>query len=105
MARGEAIDAYLYLTNGFPFPLTSGYLRHYHLIRGLSEHHEVTLMSMVGRSFTNEHRDALAPFTSRIETFGQANGKRSKASKPSQRCVRRSRVRARSEWSKRCGPP
>lgn len=29
----------VYVTNGFPYPLTSGYLRHYHLIRGLSRRH------------------------------------------------------------------
>ena len=61
----------LYITNGFPYPLTSGYLRHYHLIRGLSEHHAVTLLSLVGRSFRREHAEALAPFTTRVTTFGE----------------------------------
>src|ERR1044071_922988 len=62
----------LYLTNGFPYPLTSGYLRHYHLIRGLSEQHDVTLLSLVGRSFPREHAEALEPFTARVATFGES---------------------------------
>ncbi len=62
----------LYLTNGFPFPLTSGYLRHYFLIRGLSRRHEITLLSVVGRTFEAGHAEALEPFTRRIKTFGNA---------------------------------
>src|SRR5918998_2575115 len=42
----------MYLTNGFPYPLTSGYLRHYFLIRELSQRHAVTLLSITGASFT-----------------------------------------------------
>src|SRR5438128_560524 len=60
----------LYLTNSFPYPLTSGYLRHYFFIRGLAERHEVTLLSIVGHRFCEEHRRALAPFTTRVMTFG-----------------------------------
>lgn len=71
----------LYLTNGFPYPLTSGYLRHYFLIRGLAERHEVSLLSLVGRNFRSEHREALAPFTSRVATFGKPGGARSKVRK------------------------
>jgi glycosyltransferase involved in cell wall biosynthesis len=71
----------LYLTNGFPYPLTSGYLRHYFLIRGLAERHSVSLLSMVGRNFRNEHREALAPFTHRVATFGKPGGSRSKVRK------------------------
>ncbi len=33
MRDGRSI---LYITNGFPYPLTSGYLRHYHLIGQLA---------------------------------------------------------------------
>jgi hypothetical protein len=71
----------LYLTNGFPYPLTSGYLRHYFLIRGLSERHAVSLLSVVGRSFQREHAEALAPITRRILTFQTPRGRRSKAHK------------------------
>lgn len=59
----------LYLANGFPFPLTSGYLRHYFLIKELAEDHEITLLSMVAPSYKEEHKEALEPFTKRIQTF------------------------------------
>lgn len=60
----------LYITNGFPFPLTSGYLRHFHLLRELAPRHRVTLLSMVGAGFEPEHREEVAPFTAAIHTFG-----------------------------------
>ncbi|MEM7114363.1 MAG: glycosyltransferase [Chloroflexota bacterium] len=59
----------LYLTNGFPFPLTSGYLRHYFLIKELAEDHDVTLLSMIAPSYKEEDREALEPFTKEIITF------------------------------------
>ncbi len=59
----------IYLTNGFPYPLTSGYLRHYFLIKELSQRHAVTLLSIVGAHFVDEHIAALAPFTERVLTF------------------------------------
>ena len=31
----------LYVTSGFPYPLTSGYLRHYHLIGSLRDEGEM----------------------------------------------------------------
>ncbi len=52
----------LYITNGFPFPITSGYLRHYHFIRGLSTGHEITLLSMVGPEHRAHHRAAISPY-------------------------------------------
>lgn len=71
----------LYLTNGFPFPLTSGYLRHYHFIKELAQAHDITLLAMARPSFREEHRAALAPYASQIEVFiaesrGQALGKK-----------------------------
>ena len=63
----------LYITNGFPYPMTSGYLRHYYLIRGLARRHAVTLVSLVGGTFRPEHADALEPYTTRVLTFGEAN--------------------------------
>src|SRR5215204_194889 len=59
----------LYLTNGFPYPLTSGYLRHYHLIRELTARHEITLLSLAGGSFRDEDADALRPMVERVEAF------------------------------------
>ena len=64
----------LYLTNGFPYPLTSGYLRHYHLIRELSPRHEITLLSLAGGSFRDEDVDALRPMVQRVEAFANERG-------------------------------
>jgi glycosyltransferase involved in cell wall biosynthesis len=37
----------IYVTAGFPYPLTSGFLRHYHLTRGLAARgHSITLLSL-----------------------------------------------------------
>ena len=60
----------LYLTNGFPYPLTSGYLRHYFLIRELAPEHQVTLLSLTGAGFRPEDTDALRPMVERVEVFG-----------------------------------
>ena len=50
----------VYLTNGFPYPLTSGYLRHYFLIRELAAaSHEVALFSLSGREVGPEDRAPL----------------------------------------------
>ncbi|HLU09051.1 MAG TPA: glycosyltransferase [Oceanobacillus sp.] len=59
----------LYLTNAFPYPLTSGYLRHYFLIKELAPRHAITLLSVVGGKFNAEHLKALQPYTDCIYTF------------------------------------
>jgi sugar transferase (PEP-CTERM/EpsH1 system associated) len=59
----------LYLTNGFPYPLTSGYLRHYYLIKELSREHAITLLAIVGPNFAAENVAALEPFTEQVQTF------------------------------------
>jgi glycosyltransferase involved in cell wall biosynthesis len=58
----------LYLTNGFPYPLTSGRLRHFHFIRELSRNHAVTLVSIVGPDFRPEFAQPLALLTERVRT-------------------------------------
>ena len=63
----------LYITNGFPYPLTSGYLRHYFLIKELSARHAITLLSIVRNGFTAEHVAAMAPMTRRVMTFRAAD--------------------------------
>ncbi|HEX6383130.1 MAG TPA: glycosyltransferase [Anaerolineae bacterium] len=78
----------LYLTNGFPFPLTSGYLRHYFLIKELSRSHKVTLLSIVGPGFHPEHATALTPYTERIRTFASS----SRSSSPSGKVAKRLRA-------------
>jgi polysaccharide biosynthesis protein PslH len=67
----------LYLTNGFPYPLTSGYLRHYHLIRGLSKRHRVVLFSIVGGDFRHEHTEGLSAYTDDIKVFRSTGRTRS----------------------------
>ena len=62
----------LYVTNGFPYPLTSGYLRHYFLIKELARSHNITLLSVVGANFAAEHAAALRPFTEQVLTFAAA---------------------------------
>jgi glycosyltransferase involved in cell wall biosynthesis len=68
----------LYLVNGFPWPLTSGYLRHYHAIRELSARgHRITLMAIVSSDFRPEDRTALEPFTERTVTVESTRRSRS----------------------------
>jgi glycosyltransferase involved in cell wall biosynthesis len=59
----------LYITNAFPYPLTSGYLRHYFLIKELAQRHSITLLSVVGGKFDRQHLSALEPYTESIQTF------------------------------------
>ncbi|MBW3542839.1 MAG: glycosyltransferase [Planctomycetes bacterium] len=67
----------LYLTAGFPWPLESGYLRHYHFIRELSRKHAVVLLSLAGRGYLPEHAAALEPIVERVQAFplGRRRGK------------------------------
>ena len=68
----------LYLVNGFPWPLTSGYLRHYFLIRELSRRgHKISLLAIVMSDFDAADRAALEPYTERIVTVGSHRGSRS----------------------------
>lgn len=73
----------LYLTNGFPYPLTSGYLRHYFLIRELAAEHEVTLLSLTGDGFRPQDTEALRPMVERVEVF--SGGRRSPLGKVARR--------------------
>ena len=70
----------LYITNDFPYPLTSGLLRHYFLVKELSRRHAVTLLSIVSPDFAPETQAGLAPFTEDIHTFPAA-ARRSVASR------------------------
>ena len=64
-----------YVTAQLPFPLTSGYLRHYHLIRCLSREHEITLLSLSrGVRLAPETLAALEPFVERLEVFAHGAG-------------------------------
>ena len=60
----------LYVTAGFPFPLTSGFLRHYHFIRGLTERgHRVTLLSLAKPSVSAADIDHVRALTDSLELF------------------------------------
>lgn len=59
----------LYVTEGFPYPLTSGNLRHYHLIRGLSARHDIHLLSTVGSDTRPAHVEEMRTYCSAVETF------------------------------------
>ncbi len=78
----------LYITNGFPYPLTSGYLRHYFLIGHLTAAGcRVTLLSIVGADHRAEDVAAMSDRTDRVETFRSAD----RARGARQRWVRRLR--------------
>ncbi len=67
----------LYVTADLPWPLTSGYLRHYHFIRSLSERHEITLLSLRGPDHEPGDIEALRPYLEAIITEPSARGPRS----------------------------
>lgn len=67
----------LYVTADLPWPLTSGYLRHYHFIRALSAHHEITLLSLMAPGHDADDIAALTPFVERIVTEPARRGRRS----------------------------
>lgn len=66
----------LYITAGFPFPLSSGYLRHFHLLRELAPDHHLHLMSLVGSRFTPADEDGLAGFVDQVTTFARPTDRR-----------------------------
>ncbi len=58
-----------YVTAGFPFPLSSGYLRHHHLIRALAPDHAVRLRSLVGRRFDEAAVTGVVDVVEDVRTF------------------------------------
>lgn len=77
----------LYITNGFPWPLTSGFLRHYHFIRRLATRHEITLLSIVGGDFRPEHVEGVAPYCASVRTFRSTGRSRSRMRKLAHRAT------------------
>lgn len=63
----------IYVTGGFPYPLTSGYLRHYHLLERLAADHEVRLFSLVGGDHRSEDRGAIERLGVDVQTFDVAS--------------------------------
>lgn len=69
----------LYITAEVPYPLTSGYLRHFHLLRLLSQRHHVVLLSLTRRGVADpEARIALAPYVERMRVFGSTPARRTR---------------------------
>jgi glycosyltransferase involved in cell wall biosynthesis len=58
----------LVVNDGFPYPLTSGRIRQYHMLGGLARRHRVTLVAAVPMDHPAEHADALAGRVHRIVT-------------------------------------
>lgn len=63
-----------YVTAGFPFPLSSGYLRHHHLIRTLAPDHAVHLRSLVGHRFDEADVAGVADVVEDVRTFREPAG-------------------------------
>lgn len=62
----------LYLTAEVPYPLTSGYLRHYHFLRGLGADHAIVQLSLTRRAVVPpEARRVLGAHVQRLEVFGE----------------------------------
>lgn len=59
----------VYVTAGFPYPLTSGYLRHFHLLRRIAREHEVRLFSLVGRDHQPDDRGPVEALGIDVATF------------------------------------
>jgi glycosyltransferase involved in cell wall biosynthesis/thymidylate kinase len=64
-----------YITAEVPYPLTSGYLRHFHFLQRLSREHEIALLSLSRRGALDpESRAALEPLVRRLEVFPYRGG-------------------------------
>ncbi len=71
-AAEQAALKVLYLTTEIPYPLTSGFLRHYHFLRSLGQKHKITYCSLTKKPrISPEALAALQPFTERILIFGE----------------------------------
>ena len=58
----------LFVTEQFPYPLdTGGNVRTFHLLKGLAEEHEVVLLASTWDGLSDEHLDAVRPWTLQIE--------------------------------------
>ncbi len=61
----------LYITTELPYPLSSGFLRHYHFLRHLGQRHAITYLSLTRKDAVSaETYAALAPYAAPIAVFG-----------------------------------
>src|SRR5437588_2904641 len=62
----------LWIYPEFPYPLTSGLLRGFHLVRLLSHSHAITFLSLTADdNISPERIQALEPYAERIEIFSK----------------------------------
>ena len=59
----------MYITAGFPYPLTSGFLRHYHLLSRLAVDHRIRLFSMLRTDQEPGDRAAVEALGVEVATF------------------------------------
>ena len=65
------------ITAEVPYPLTSGYLRHFHILRGLSVRHDVTLLSLTRRAEVSPDAAAvLGEFLTGLEVIAPTGARR-----------------------------
>ena len=66
----------LYVTGAFPYPLTSGFLRHYFFIRELAQRrHEITLLAQAGPRFEPAHAAELERYAERVWPFSGSSSR------------------------------
>ncbi|MGH2521572.1 MAG: glycosyltransferase [Anaerolineales bacterium] len=79
----------LYITTELPYPLTSGFLRHYHFLRVLGAQgarHNITYLSLTRRpEVSPETRAALEPLVERMMVFGASSASEPKLVKQARR--------------------
>ena len=65
----------LYITADLPYPLSSGFFRHYHFLRALGRRHRITHFSLTSRpGLVDEAAQALDPYVERLVVFGVPAG-------------------------------
>jgi glycosyltransferase involved in cell wall biosynthesis len=64
----------LWIYPEFPYPLTSGFLRGFHLLRLMGQSHAITFLSLTTEEKISPERiQALKPYTERIEIFSRCS--------------------------------
>jgi glycosyltransferase involved in cell wall biosynthesis len=85
----------LYITSELPYPLTSGFLRHYHFLRGLGRRHSVTLVTLTKRPELSQETAAALGFLDRLVVLGlpHESGRRARLPGAGRRLERALRTR------------
>src|ERR1019366_2004778 len=70
----------LWIYPEFPYPLTSGFLRGFHLLRLMGQVHAITFLSLSNEEKISPERiQALEPYTERIEIFSRCSSAASRS--------------------------